>query len=106
MRSAIALSSRRARRYQGVTPSASDTWRKARSPASGLGPSANQPSIAGSSCRWISAWRDMPADSAAMWRSAASASAYPSAVRRVFAAAVVSRTASEGIRATASSSGE
>ena len=46
-RSAMAPSSRRARRYHGVEPSASDTCRKANSPASGFGASANQPSIAG-----------------------------------------------------------
>ena len=74
-RSAIVPSSRRARRYHGVLPRASETWRNASRPWSGLGASANQPSIAGSSCRWISACRVTPWLSAAMWRSAAFGSA-------------------------------
>ena len=57
-------------RYHGVVPSASLTCRKPSSPASGSGASANQPSITGSSVRWIAARRLTPAVSASMWRSA------------------------------------
>ena len=49
-------------------------WRNANSPASGFGASANQPSIAGSSWRWMPACRLTPWLSAAMWRSAAAGS--------------------------------
>ena len=58
------MSSRSSRRYQGDSPSASLTWRNASSPASGWAASANQPSITGSSVRWIAALRETPAVSA------------------------------------------
>ena len=52
-RSAAEPSSRSSRRYQCVEPSSSLILRKASSPASGSASSANQPSITGSSWRWI-----------------------------------------------------
>ena len=79
--------------------------RKASSPASGSGDSANHPSIAGSNAFWIDDRRDTPSDSASMCRSAEAGSAYPSAVSRCLAASGVSRTSPPGIRATAASSG-
>ena len=75
MRSATAVSSRSRRRYHGVVPSLSLTCRNPSSPASGSGASANQPSMTGSSVRWIAARRDTPVVSAAMCRSAPSGSA-------------------------------
>ena len=69
--SAVLPSSRSARKYHGEVPRASETCRKASRPWSGFGPAVNQPSIAGSSCRWISACRLIPVDSASMCRSAA-----------------------------------
>ena len=69
-RSATLVSSRSSRRYQGLCPSASLTWRKASSPASGSAAPANQSSSTGSSVRWMAARRDTPAVSASMWRSA------------------------------------
>ncbi len=62
-------------RYQGVRPSASETWRKLSSPASGSAESANQPSSTGSRVRWIAALRLTPEASALMCRSAAAGSA-------------------------------
>ena len=50
-RSAIHPSSRSARMYHEVELISSDSLRKLSSPRAGLGPSLNQPSIAGISCR-------------------------------------------------------
>ena len=47
-------------RYQCVEPSSSLILRKASSPASGSASSANQPSMTGSSVRWMAARRLMP----------------------------------------------
>ena len=105
-RCAVSPSSRSARRYHGEDPSSSDTLRKASSPASGFGPEASQPSIAGMSWAWIFTARVVPWVSAAMCRSAADSSAKPNALSRVFAASVVMRSSSEGMRETASTSGE
>ncbi len=67
-RSAAAPSSRSILRYQWVLPSSSLMRRKLSSPASGSAPSANQPSITGSSWRWMAARRLTPEVSAAMCR--------------------------------------
>ena len=67
-------SSRSVWRYQCVEPSASEICRNPHSPASGFGASANQPSIAGSSARWMLAVRVSPDVSASRWRSAATGS--------------------------------
>ena len=88
-----------------VLPSASEIRRKPNSPASGSGASANQSSIAGSSCRWMFAVRVTPEVSASRWRKAALGSAKPSAASRWVAASGVSRASSVSSRATAVSSG-
>ena len=65
-RSSEASSSRSSRKYHGVFPRASLTWRKARSPASGWAALANHSSITGSNVRWMAARRDTPEVSASM----------------------------------------
>ncbi len=87
-------SSRSVWRYQCDDPSASEICRKPNSPASGFGASANQPSIAGSSVRWMFADRDTPLVSASRCRSAALGSAYPSAASCCWAEAGDSRASS------------
>ena len=69
-RSATSPSSRSVLRYHGVRPRASLSRRKPNSPASGSGPSANQPSIAGISALWMVAVRVTPLVSASRLRSA------------------------------------
>lgn len=103
--SAAAPSSRRSRRYHGVLPSASDTLRKPRSPASGSAESANQPSSTGSRVRWMAALRVTPEERASRCRRAAAGSAYPRASRRIAAAFALSRDSAGASWATASSSG-
>ena len=75
IRCATVMSSRSSRRYHGLLPRASLTWWNASSPASGSAASANQPSISGSSVRWMAARRDTPAVSVPMCRSAPAGSA-------------------------------
>ena len=70
IRSAALVSSLSSFRYHGVDPSASLTWRKASSPASGSAASANHPSSTGRRVRWIAARRETPAVRASMCRSA------------------------------------
>src|SRR5690606_41537326 len=81
------------------------TCRNPSSPASGSGASANQPSMTGSSVRWIAARRDTPVVSAAMCRSAPSGSAEPSASSRATAAEDDRRASYAGILATATRHG-
>ena len=104
-RSAAEPSSRSSRRYQCVEPSSSLILRKASSPASGSASSANQPSITGSSWRWIAARRLRPPVSASRWRSAPRGSRKPNAESRSRAASGVRRTSESDSRATAESSG-
>ena len=82
-RSAAAPESRRSLRYQCVVPIVSESLRKDSSPESGSGPWANQPSMTGSSWRWIAARRDSPSVRASMCRSAPSGSGsrWPAAAR-------------------------
>ena len=67
-------------------PSYSLTLRKASRPASGSASSANQPSITGSSVRWIAARRLTPVVSASRCRSAPAGSRKPRAASRSRAA--------------------
>ncbi len=88
-----------------MVPSSSLTRRKASSPASGSASSANQPSITGSSVRWIAARRVTPAVSDSRCRIAPAGSRKPNAARRARAASGVSEVSAEVSLAAALSSG-